>query len=342
MDRRQFVKRAGIGAAATPFLRMNHSYEPPAPDIVGSGSHRYKVDPAWHQDRSVPIKDCHEMVQAPDGRLFLLTNHTKNNVIVYDTSGRVLKTWGSEYPGAHGLTLSIEGGESFLWITDEKTGAVAKHTLDGRKVLDLKVPFESGYYAKATEYKPTETTVAPDGSVYVADGYGKSYIHRYDASGRYLSSFAGSGTGPAHIDCAHGVTLDTRTPTPTLLVTSRGEQSFKRYSLAGELLDTYHYPNLWVCRPVIKGEHTYAAVIVTDTWYGYDGMVAVFDKDMRLVSAPGSDNEFGYDAKGVLTPPKSDELTFMNPHDVCVDADDNLYVPQWYSGRTYPLKLTRV
>ena len=253
----------------------------------------------------------------------------------------MLKTWGSEYPGAHGLTLSNEGGESFLWITDEKTGAVGKHTLDGRKVLDLKLPFDSGYYAAAAEYKPTETTVAPDGSVYVADGYGKNYIHRYDSNGRYLSSFAGTGTGPAHLACAHGVTLDTRTATPTLLVTSRSEQSFKRYSLDGVLLDTYHYPNLWVCRPVIKGDHTYAAVIVTDTWYGYDGMVAVFDEEMKLVSAPGSDNEFSYDAKGVLAPPKSDELTFMNPHDVCVDSDDNLYVPQWYSGRTYPVKLVR-
>lgn len=282
------------------------------------------------------------MVQAPDGRLFMLTNHTANNVIVYDTSGKVLSTWGTEYDGAHGLTLSVEGGESFLWITDEKSGAVNKHTLDGRKVMSLTPPMESGYYSAKSEYKPTETTVAPDGSIYVADGYGKSYVHRYDAQGRYAGSFGGSGTGPAHLNCPHGVTLDPRTPTPTLLVTSRADQRFKRYSLEGELLETFLTPDMWVCRPVIKGDLTYFAVIVTQIWHGYDGMIAVFDKDMRLISAPGSNNEFSYDAKGLLSPPKSDELTFMNPHDVCVDADDNLYVPQWYSGRTYPMKLERV
>jgi hypothetical protein len=37
-----------------------------------------------------------------------------------------------------------------------------------------------------------------------------------------------------------------------------------------------------------------------------------------------------------------DNQTFMNPHDVCPDQDGNLYVPQWYSGKTYPIRLKRV
>jgi len=342
MHRRTLLKSAPAMFAASPLAMLKRSYRPESSAIVGQGDHRYRVDHDWHQDTSIPVKDCHEMVAAPNGKLYCLTNHTRNNVLVYDRSGKVESTWGSEYPGAHGLTLSQEGGESFLWITDEKTGAVNKHTLDGRNVLSLAHPLDSGYYADKSEYKPTETTVAPSGDIYVADGYGKNYIHRYSSGGQYQDSFAGSGTGPAHLDCAHGVTLDTRTSTPTLLVTSRGEQAFKRYSLDGKLLKTYSTPNLWVCRPVIKGDYTYFAVIVTDTWYSYDGMVAVFDKEMQLVSAPGSDGEFSYDSNGVLSPPASDEITFMNPHDVCVDADDNLYVPQWYSGRTYPVRLTRV
>jgi hypothetical protein len=33
---------------------------------------------------------------------------------------------------------------------------------------------------------------------------------------------------------------------------------------------------------------------------------------------------------------------FMHPHDVCVDSDENIYVPQWASQKTYPVKLERV
>ncbi len=33
---------------------------------------------------------------------------------------------------------------------------------------------------------------------------------------------------------------------------------------------------------------------------------------------------------------------FTHPHDVCVDDEENLYVAQWNSGHTYPIKLKRV
>lgn len=321
---------------------MPDRYHPPADHITGHGAHRYRVVHDWHRGPQLPVKDCHEMVQAPDGRLFMLTNHTANNVVVYSTAGEVVDTWGHEHPGAHGLTLSTHGGEPSLWITDEVTGAVDEFTLAGEKLRALPYPAVSGYYGDISEYKPTETTVAPDGSIYVADGYGKNYVHRYSAAGDYEASFGGSGTGPAHLDCAHGVTVDTRTTPATLLVTSRGEQKLKRFSLEGQLLSTHHFPGLWICRAVIRGDLTYLAVVVTKSWYNYDGLVAILDKDLKLVSAPGAEGELNLERATGKALATSDGLTFMNPHDVCVDADNNLYVPQWYSGRSYPVKLERL
>ena len=80
-------------------------------------------------------------------------------------------------------------------------------------------------------------------------------------------------------------------------------------------------------------------MLVTKSWWAYDGMVAVLDKDMRVVSLPGGSEPVDQrNFRGV----EFDNRTFMNPHDVCVDEDKNLYVPQWYSGRTYPIRLRRV
>jgi hypothetical protein len=45
---------------------------------------------------------------------------------------------------------------------------------------------------------------------------------------------------------------------------------------------------------------------------------------------------------GMLEAPAYDQKTFLNPHDVCIDDDENIYVPQWNSGKTYPVKLHRV
>jgi hypothetical protein len=156
-----------------------------------------------------------------------------------------------------------------------------------------------------------------------------------------MGHFGGKGEGEARFNCCHGVTLDTRYPdSPTLLITSRASQEFKRFSLDGEHLETISLPGCSICRPVIHGKNLYFAVIVTKTWDAYDGMLAILDEDNKIVSFPGgSPPEY---TEGVLTSPEFDGHTFRNPHDVLVDSDGNLYVPQWASGKTYPIKLHRV
>ena len=82
-------------------------------------------------------------------------------------------------------------------------------------------------------------------------------------------------------------------------------------------------------------------MIATETWGTYDGLVAIFDKHDKLVSAPGG-SEPRYDGHGKLEKTKYDGHTFLNPHDVCVGSDENLYIAQWYSGKTYPVRLERI
>ncbi len=137
-----------------------------------------------------PVNDCHAMVQDKRGRLLLLTNESRNNVIIYDRGGKLLGTWGHDFPGAHGMTLVNENGEEFLFITDYARHQVFKTTLDGRVLLTLDAPFESGRFVHADQYKPTHVIAAPDGSFYVLDGYGTSLVLHYDARGGCCGSSA--------------------------------------------------------------------------------------------------------------------------------------------------------
>lgn len=52
----------------------------------------YRVEKKWSKadHGKVPLENCHEMIQAPDGRLFLVTDHPKNNVLIYQTDGSLL------------------------------------------------------------------------------------------------------------------------------------------------------------------------------------------------------------------------------------------------------------
>ena len=45
-------------------------------------------------------------------------------------------------------------------------------------------------------------------------------------------------------------------------------------------------PGYWMCRPVIKGDNLYFAIINTYNWWNYDGMIAVLDKNNKVVSLP--------------------------------------------------------
>lgn len=312
-------------------------------DYVGHGDFKYKVDKEWgiQDPTKFPVKDCHEMVQDSKGRLILLTNHTQNNVLIYDRSGKITGSWGKDFPGAHGLTLWDAGGEEFLFITDQDRHQVYKTTMDGKVLMTLDYPKETGVYENADQYKPTETAIGPNGDIYVADGYGENYITQYNSKGEYIRHFGGTGEGQDQFDCCHGVTLDERDPNnPTLLITSRTRQEFKRFNLEGKHIETIPLPGCWICRPVIKGDNLYFAVIVTETWDSYDGMVAVLDKSNKVVSFPGGESP-KYN-NGILVNGKSDFKTLFNPHDICVDNDENLYIPQWNSDKTYPVRLERI
>lgn len=341
MQRRKFIKATSIASAG---LIYQPSYLFQELPILGHGNKRYKLDTKWSKaDVSKnPVKDCHEMVQDSKGRIILLTNETKNNVLIYDKAGKLLTTWGTEYPGAHGLTLFNENGTEVLFICDNNRHQVIKTTLDGKVLMTLGYPKETGEYTKEDEYVPTETAIAANGDIYVADGYGKDFIIQYDASGKYIRHFGGRGNEAKHLLNAHGVCIDNRDKAkPCLLVTSRQQNAFKRYTLTGEYMDTIDLPGAWVCRPVIRGEYLYAAVLQSNSnLWKQSGFVTILDKQNKVVSNLGG-SEPTY-AGGKLGELYQTIKYFDYPHDVCIDDEENLYIAQWNSGKVYPYKLSPV
>lgn len=312
--------------------------------IIGHGSYRYRVLPEWGipAGNSHPVKDCHEMVIDKQGIFYLLTNDTRNNIIVYNKDGRIINTWGNEYPGAHGLTISEENGEEFLFITDTERHQLIKTTLEGEEIMVLDYPSEISEYQSPAEYKPTETAIAPNGDIYVTDGYGLQYIIHYDANGKYIRHWGGKGAGTDSFDCAHGIAIDTRDKENiSLLITSRNHNAIKKFSLEGKYLGVIVLPGSFVCRPVVHKQNIYAAVFRSEhNQNPGSGYVQILNSEDKVVSTPGGTAPVYFD--GELMPQRKDQNVFIHPHDVCVDEDENLYVPQWNSLGTYPIKLERI
>lgn len=352
LTRRQFVKRSAFLAGTSllaPGFRFHVARGRPvlSEEVLGHGEFRYRAEIGWGSldPARTPVNNCHEMVMDARGRLIMVTDEPRNNVLVYDRSGRLLDSWGTEFPGAHGLTIGGSAGEEYLIITDPPAGKVSKTTLDGRVLMTLRHPGSMGIYAEGERFQPTETAISPNGDIYVADGYGSHWILQYDQHGDFIRRFGGRGDADDQFQTPHGVAIDARRPgEPTLLVTSRAHNAFKRFTLDGRYLETVFLPGAFVCRPVIDGENVYSGVCWSRLRYlnqtPNSGFVTILDGADRVVSNPaGTAPEY---RGGELQLMVQASPVFKHCHDVCVDGEKNLYVCQWNADRSYPVKLHRV
>lgn len=350
VTRRTFIRSAASLVAAPNIIAQSKSAPEFHNTTVGHNGMLYRVDKLWSKadPQRFPVNDCHEMVQSRDGRLFLLTNHKQNNILIYSTSGDLLSHWTLGFSGAHGLTLGrTEGGTEFLMITDT-SGKVVKTDLDGKIQLELPSPISTGVYTAKENYSPTETAVAPNGDIYVADGYGSQYTLRYDHGGKYISRFGGRSTQPSNpgrFMQAHGVAIDTRGTEALLVCTERVRNEFNWFTLDGKHVRGVYLPGAYVSRPVIHGRHLYSGVCFGAKPNDYRmwqkrGFVTILDDQDRVVSCPGA-HPPRYE-EGQLTVLLQDQPVFQNCHDVALDAAGDMYVCQWNSGKVYPYKLHRI
>lgn len=348
MHRRRFITGvatlATAGLQAAPFHIL--STRKVRGEVIGHGDFRYRVDRDWGVlGPGHPVKDCHEMVMDRRKRIFLLTNEIRNNILIYDRSGKLLGSWGNRFPGGHGLTIHDEGGEEFLYITDHELGEVYKTTLDGRILLTIRHPKHIGAYGECDRFKPTETCIGPNGDIYVADGYGSQFILQYTARGEFIRKFGGDSFGEKYFKQAHGVTLDTRNPSdPVLMCTDRVKTCFKVFSLDGLYRYSIQTPGAYVSRAVFDGAYMYSGVCFSalkNHMLTYNaGFVTILDAQGKVVSNPGGTRPTY--RHGALEPMVQAEPVFRHCHDVCIDEDKNLYVAQWNAGNTYPIRLVRV
>jgi peptidylamidoglycolate lyase len=350
MNRRAFIQDASIVMSGTLLTKPigTLAFCTTEDLVIGHGDYKYKVNKEWGalDPNRYPVNDCHEMVMDKKERIILLTNEPRNNILIYDKSGRLLENWTLNLSGAHGLSIHEENGSEFLYITDVMRDEVYKTTLTGHVLLTIKHPKFINQYQECDKFKPTETCVGPSGDIYIADGYGSQYVLQYSSKGEFIRKFGGdSAIQEDKFKQVHGITLDMRNPkNPTLLCTARMKNCFKRFTLEGKYIESIYIPGAYLSRAVIKGEMLYSGVCFSALKNHYltlnSGFVTILNKNNIVVSNPGGTAPIYID--GQLQPIVQDQAIFKHCHDVCVDNDDNLYVPQWNAGKVYPYKLTRV
>lgn len=341
LSRRSFLEYGSVTAGSAlgfPHLQAADQV------VLGQGDFRYRVVPGWgNLGPSTPVNDCHGLVVDREGHILLLTNETKNNIIVYDRKGRLVHKWGTEYPGTHGLSLVTEGGRDVLYLTDLARHCVVKTSLDGAILKEWKYPEASGKYPRQEDYCPSWTLHEDSLGFFVLDGYGRDYIHHYSPDGSWLKTFGGAEGGIVHWGPHGGMNDIDATGAPTLLIAMSDQQSLLRITTEGRRLGMIPMPGSNP-RQIRRVERNYFVAHLADNWpkdRASRGYISVLDRSLRVVSNVGGTAP-EYDSKGVLKPMAYLGDTFLHPHDLAVDSEESLYVAQFSSGRTYPIKLERI
>ncbi len=239
LTRRDFLKTSAAAAAFPLFLPKFKQDKL----IVGQGEHTYEVHHDWVQPPpNVKFGDTHGVATDSEGRIYIAhTVHSSSvgsdAVAVYDQKGNLLNSWGAEFRGgAHGLDIRKEGKEEFLYHCDINRRLVVKTTLDGEIAWQTGMPKEPGVYKNEKEWCPTNVAFAPNGDIFVGDGYGSSYIHRYTKEGKYVQLVAKPGKGPGQVSCPHGLWVDDRDGDPKLVVADRGNRRLQYMTFDGEFI----------------------------------------------------------------------------------------------------------
>ena len=296
--------------------------------IIDNGTHRYEVVDQWgNLSNGLVLGTTHGVVEDSQGRI--IVHHTgKDCTIIFDPDGNVLESWGADWhAGAHGMYLSKEADGEFLYFATTSENIMVKTTLSGEEVLRIPTPPRSDIYDDEKYFIPTETVVASTGDIYISDGYGQSWIHRYSTEGEYIDSYGGPGDALGKLSCPHGIMLDTRGDEELLLVSDRSNVRLQYFTLDGEFVRCVDKELRHPCTTAQWKDEIY----IPDLY----SRITVFDKNDELILHLG-DRPDCWEKEGWPNLPKSDwvEGAFSSPHDLHVDEAGNIYIAEWLSDGT--------
>jgi hypothetical protein len=195
---------------------------------------------------------------------------------------------------------------------------VVKTDLNGKTVWQKGVPTESGVYPSADRWKPTNVAFDPNGDVFVGDGYGSSYIHRYSMDGEYKGVVIGPGSKSGKVQEPHGLWVDHRSHTPTLVVADRGNHRLQEFTLDGKHLG---FVTAGMRRPC-HIHYNHGLALVPDL----DSVVTILDKKNDVVASLGDG-----DPSNLRDAPRNQFIPgkFIHPHAAIWINRKDILVVEW-------------
>jgi hypothetical protein len=348
--RREFL---GAVAASPILLGMQDKAGSKAP-VMGSGAFTFEAIHDWGVlPPQIKWGNTHGVVEDSQGHIYVhhtvhATSDSADTVVVFDASGKFVRSWGKEFRGvAHGLWIRKEGRDEFLYLTvnaanpkmspqPQMQAVLVKTTLTGEIVWKIEKPpdfqgYRPGADGAPKPYNPTNVAIAPNGDIYVGDGYGSYFVNQYTSKAEYIRSFGGKGSEPGRLAEPHGIWVDTRGSSPILVVADRRNNRLQRFTMDGTHVD--FVPGF---RLPCHFDERQGLVVIPDL----HGRVTLMGRDNALVAQLGDSNAENWN-NPLRREPRDKFIPgqFICPHGACFDHEGNIFVVEWVEvGRVTKLR----
>ena len=308
----------------------------PQPVRMGCGLMTFDTVPGWGlgPDGKSVIGPCHgSVVVDKEGNIYTSAHA---GVFVFSPEGKVVRSFlGDRYSDIHDMKIREETDGEFIYgARNANAEGIKFNAQTGEIVLKLPFPAESGL--KLNKFNPTAITVAPNGDIFLSDGYASNHIFKFDKTGKYLMHFGTKGNGLNEFNTAHGMTLDTRYSPPLLLICDRNHEPKGRllhYDLNGEFVAEVVTGLGMPTSAAVQGDY----VSVPDL----HGRLVILDKSNTIIAVLGHNSDPTKRANYNVRQAEWIEGIFSGTHGSSWDKDGNLYVQDWnVAGRI--MKLVRV
>ena len=165
-----------------------------------------------------------------NGLIYLLQRGDQADpVIVVDRNGKIVRSWGyGMYTTPHAIRIDPQ---SNVWTTDAASSMVYKFSPEGKKLMEIEVggqPTPCGAFCSTTDI-----AFAPNGHLFISDGYRNARIVEYTADGKKIREWGKAGTGPGEFRLPHSIQIDEN---GIIYVADRENGRIQQFDLQGKYL----------------------------------------------------------------------------------------------------------
>src|SRR5688572_24825992 len=266
------------------------------------------------------------------GEVYVSVQDPTAGLQVYASDGKFLRNVPNAPSDFHGFVIRKQADGEFIYGATMRGQTVVKMRLDGGIVMTI------GSSSIPDQFKVTNARsgqlallltgldVAPNGDIYVTDGYASDFIHRFDRNGKYLSSFGGK-AAPYSFNTLHKLAIDTRFEPARLIAVDRANNRVVHMTLTGEFLGVVATDLLLPAAIVISGDYAVIGEL--------NGRVTLLDKTGAVAARVGANTEQGT-GTNKIPPAQWKTGLVLSPHGVAINDRGDLFVAEFNSfGRVH-------